>query len=154
MIGRETIKELVDKHIEGTDLFVVDIHVSPSNEIRIFVDNERGVSLEDCINLSRSLENSLDREEHDFHLEVSSPGLSEPFKVLPQYRKNIGRDVEIITDDGQKHAGTLSGLTGKGVVIKEQVKTRGDKKRPEINIVENEYDFDRIRSTKLVISYK
>jgi ribosome maturation factor RimP len=154
MIGRESVKELVDKYIEGTDLFVVDIHVSPSNEIRIFVDNEKGVSLEDCINLSRSVENSLGREEHDFHLEVSSPGLSEPFKVLPQYRKNIGRDVEIITDDGQKHAGTLSGLTVNGVVIKEQVKTRGDKKRPEINIVEKEYDFDRIRSTKLVISYK
>jgi ribosome maturation factor RimP len=154
MIGKETIEQLVNEYIEGTDLFVVEIRVSPSGEIRIFVDNERGVSLEDCINLSRSVENSLNRDEHDFQLEVSSPGLTEPFKVLPQYKKNIGRDVELITDEGLKHTGTLTGLTGNGVVILESLKIKGEKKRPEIMTVEKEYDFDRIRSTKLVISYK
>lgn len=154
MIGKETIEQLVNEYIEGTDLFVVEIRVSPSGEIRVFVDNERGVSLEECIGLSRSLENSLNRDEHDFQLEVSSPGLTEPFKVLPQYLKNIGREVELVTAEGLKHTGILTGLTANGLVIREMLKIRGEKKRPEIKTVENEYDFDRIRSTKLVISYK
>jgi ribosome maturation factor RimP len=154
MISREAIENLVKKLTEGTGLFIVGIHVSPSNNIRIFVDNEKGVSLEECISLSRAVENSLDRDKHDFQLEVSSPGLTEPLRVLPQYRKNIGRTVEIITNEGDKHEGKLIGITDKGLVIEEVVKIRGGKKRPEIKSAEKEFDFDQINSTKVVISHK
>jgi ribosome maturation factor RimP len=154
MIDRETITGLVKAYISGTDLFIVDIHVSRSNSIRIMIDNEKGVSLEECIGLSRALEEKLDREQHDFQLEVSSPGLTEPFKVLPQYMKNIGREVEVITTNGQKHEGKLTGINNKGLTIEELVKIRGERKRPEIKAVEKGFDFNEILSTKRVISYK
>ncbi len=154
MVDKETVEALVKKYAGRSDLFIVDIHVSPSNEIRILVDNERGIRLEECIELSRAIEHSLDRDENDFQLEVSSPGLSEPFKVLPQYRKNIGREVEIVTKGGRKHTGKLTAVTEKNVTIEEMVKIKGEKKRPEIKAVEKEFDFDQILSAKPVISYK
>ena len=154
MIDRETITGVVTKHIKGSCLFIVDIHVSRSNDIRIVVDNQGGVSIKECAELSREIERSLSRDEQDFHLEVSSPGLSEPLKVLPQYRKNIGRNVEVITAEGQKHEGKLIGMTDNGLIIEELVKIKGENKRPEIKAVEKEFDFDRIRSTKVMVSYK
>ena len=154
MIDRATITELVKEYISGTDLFIVDIHVSRSNSIIVLIDNEKGVSLEECIGLSRALEGKLDRDEHDFQLEVSSPGLTEPFKVLPQYMKNIGREVEVITTNGQKHEGKLTGINDEGLTIEELVKIRGEKKRPEIKSVEKGFVFNEILSTKRVISYK
>jgi ribosome maturation factor RimP len=152
MISRETITELVKKHLEGTDLFIVEVHVSASDNIRILIDNPKGVTLEECIELNRAMEESLDRDKQDFQLEVSSPGLSEPLKVLPQYRKNIGRKVEILTNEGIKHEGKLTGLTQRGLVIEELVKIKGERKRPEIKAIEKEFDFDQILSTKVLIS--
>lgn len=154
MISREIISELVKEKLEGTDLFLVDIHVSPTNNIRILIDNENGVTVQDCVVLSRALEEILNRDEEDFQLEVSSPGLSEPLKVLQQYEKNIGRDIEVITKEGQKHKGRLIGLTDKGLVMEELVKVKSGKKRPEIKTVKNNFDFNFISSTKVLVSYK
>jgi ribosome maturation factor RimP len=154
MIEKETVANLVALHTEGSGLFVVDIHVSPSNNIRILVDSPKGVSLGECISLSKAIEGSLDRDQYDFDLEVSSPGLSEPLKVVSQYSKNIGRDVEVIAQDGQKHTGRLIRITGNGFVIAEHIKIKGEKKRPEIKTMEREFDYNLIRSTKVVVSYK
>ena len=154
MVSRDKIEELVKRHAEGSGLFVVDIHVSHSNEIRVLADSETGMSLDDCVRLSRALENSLDREEQDFQLEVSSPGLSEPLKILPQYRKNIGRDIEVITKEGQKHTGRLIRVNDSGLVMEEKIAVRDEKKRHGIKTVENEFDFNLIRSTKVVVSFK
>ncbi|MGF1585197.1 MAG: ribosome assembly cofactor RimP [Bacteroidales bacterium] len=154
MIEKEEITKLVTLHSEGTGLFIVDIQVSASNNIRVLVDKQEGVSLSECITLSKAIEGNLDREKQDFNLEVSSPGLSEPLKVLPQYTKNIGREVEVITKTGQKHTGKLNRLTETGFVIEELVKQKGEKKRPEIKAIEKEFDFNLIQSTKVVVSYK
>lgn len=154
MLDRATIEGTVSKLIEGSGLFIVDVYVSPSNNIRVLVDNHEGVSLNECIELSRAVEKNLDREKEDFHLEVSSPGLSEPLKVLPQYLKNIGRDVEVLTKGGQKHTGKLLRISERGPVIEEMVKIKGEKKRPGIRAVENEFDFDHIHSTKVLVKYK
>ncbi len=154
MIGKEKIQELVCIHTEGTGLFLVDIHVSPSNSIRVLADSKEGITLEECMQLSRAIESSLDREVEDFNLEVSSPGLSEPLKVIPQYEKNIGREVEIISDEGEKIRGRLTELTGKGVIIEELVKIKGEKKKPEIKPVNRELCFDSIKTAKIVITFK
>ena len=154
MINKDTVTRLVRQQIQGTDLFIVDIHVSHSNDVKILVDSDKGVSLQECIDLSRAIERSLDREKDDFHLEVSSPGLSEALKVLPQYLKNIGREVEILTSEGTKHHGKLKQVSDKGVVIEEKKKIKGEKKRPEIKIMERELDFDHILSTKVMITFK
>ena len=62
----------------------------------------KGITIDQCGEISKLVEASLNREEEDFEIEVSSPGLSEPFKVINQYRKNIGQEVEIVTEDGQQ----------------------------------------------------
>ncbi len=155
MADKDTISELVKEQIEGSDMFVVEINVSPSNDIRILVDNQKGVTISECIELSRALEKGLDRDEQDFHLEVSSPGLSEPLKVLQQYKKNIGRNVGVVTLEGDKHEGKLTELTEKGFILEEQVKFKSEKKkRPEIKAVFNEYEFDRVRSVKVMVAFK
>ncbi len=154
MINKDTVTRLVRHQIQGTDLFIVDINVSHSNNIQILVDSDKGVSVQECMDLSRAVERDLDREEDDFQLEVSSPGLSEPLKVLPQYLKNIGREVEVLTKEGIKHQGRLKQVSDKGLAIEEKVKIKGEKKRPEIKVIEREFDFDHILSTKLVISFK
>ncbi len=154
MISEKAVLEVVNRHTEGTGLFIVDIHVSASNSIRVVVDSDEGVTVKECSDLTRAIENGLDRDKEDFNLEVSSPGLSEPLKVLRQYSKNIGREVVIETVDGQKHKGKLTGLSDNGILFEELVKVKGEKKRPETKLMIRELDFDRVRSTKLVVLFK
>ncbi|MBO73037.1 MAG: ribosome assembly cofactor RimP, partial [Flavobacteriales bacterium] len=91
MIPESKIKELVQARIEGTKLFIVDINVSLSNKINVLIDGYDGVTISDCIDVSRGVEHNLDREAQDFELEVSSAGLDAPFAVSEQYKKNLGK---------------------------------------------------------------
>ena len=155
MIDREIISGIVEKQLAGKDLFIVDILVDPANNIRVFIDSDKGVTVKDCVDLNRALEENLNRDEEDFQLEISSPGLSEPLKVMQQYRKNIGRDIEVITKEGQKHEGRLIELTSDGLIMEETIKVKSEnKKRPETRTVKTNFDFDFISSTKVLISYK
>ncbi len=161
MIPESKIRELVDARIEGTNIFVVDIKVSTSNKINVLIDGFDGVSIDDCINVSRGVEHNLDREEEDFELEVSSAGLDTPFMVHAQYEKNIGRDVKVYTMDGRKHEGELTHVDEEKIVItyEEKVRVEGRKKK-ELVIQEEEYYFEsedekqKIRDTKVIISFK
>ena len=117
MIPESKIKQLVEARIEGTRLFVVNINVSLSNKIDVLIDGFDGVSVKDCIDVSRGVEHNLDREEEDFELEVSSAGLDIPFLVFEQYKKNLGRQVKVYTNDGRKHEGELSYVDNEIVVI-------------------------------------
>ena len=88
--------KLVDDHIkENESIFLVDVKLSSSNQIEVLIDSFDGISIKNCISLSRHIESALDRDECDFSLQVASAGLSEPFKVFQQYKKSIGRDVNI-----------------------------------------------------------
>ena len=161
MILESKIKELVDTRIEGTKLFVVDIKVSTSNKIDVLIDGFDGVSISDCIDVSRGVEHNLDRENEDFSLEVSSAGLDTPFMVPQQYEKNLGRDVKVYTQDGRKHEGKLIHVDGDKIEItyQEKVRIEGRKKKEWITRVE-EYFFEcekqekKIRDTKVIISFK
>ncbi|MGH2664493.1 ribosome assembly cofactor RimP [Flavobacterium sp.] len=98
MTFKEKVKKLVD---EGLDqhpgLFLIDITITDSYKIIVTLDGDNGVQLQDCINMSRIIENNLDREEQDFSLEVASAGVSASLKLIRQYRKNIGRTLKIKT---------------------------------------------------------
>ena len=102
MVQKELIENIVEQVTRGTDLFHVETRISISNKITIAVDSMKGITIDQCGEISKLVEASLNREEEDFEIEVSSPGLSEPFKVINQYRKNIGQEVEIVTEDGQQ----------------------------------------------------
>lgn len=96
MLKESTIKSLIDNGLqERPDLFLIDFKLSPDNKIYVVIDGDTGVSVEDCIFISRAVEHNLDREEDDFSLEVTSAGATEPLVDQRQYKKNIGRTLEV-----------------------------------------------------------
>lgn len=112
---KEKIEGHLKKILEETGIFLVEVSVDRSNKILVFIDKKDGVSIEDCVQVSRALEGRLDRDREDFELEVSSPGLDAPFKVQGQYRKNIGKMVRVQCRDGSSYEGILEGM-GEGSI--------------------------------------
>ncbi len=97
---KDKVKELLDKVLEDNkSLFLIDFSIASDNTIRIVIDGDEGVTLQDCITVSRAIEHNLDREETDFSLEVTSTGATEPLILPRQYTKNIGRKLEVKTSE-------------------------------------------------------
>ena len=107
MIDKNEVKQLVEKWLDGKDYFLVDVEISPDNKIVVEIDHADGVWIEDCVQLSRFLEDNLNRDEEDYELEVGSVSITDPFKSLMQYRKNVGNPIEVLTADGRKLHGQL-----------------------------------------------
>lgn len=100
MTFKEKVSGLLDAALlERPSLFLIDLSISDANKITVTLDGDQGVTLQDCIDVSRAIEHNLDREETDFSLEVASAGVSAPLKLLRQFRKNIGRDLSVKTAD-------------------------------------------------------
>ena len=118
VITVENISALVEQHIQGTDIFVVDVVVNSGNAIRVHVDRPEGISIDECVGISRFLNAELDRDVEDFSLEVSSPGALAPFKVKQQYEKNVGRKIEVLFADGTRIDGKLEQVREEGIVLK------------------------------------
>jgi len=158
MISKENIIALIEERIKDLekDLYVVELTISANNVIRVEVDKlEENVSVDECVSISRNIEHNLDREEEDFELHVSSAGLDKPFRHINQYKKNIGRMVKVKPLDSSKIEGLLSIVDEKGIVIIHSEKKRIEgKKKKEIVEEEFRFDFDKIKETKIVISFK
>jgi len=154
MINEELIRSLIEEKLTD-DIFVVDIQVSAGNAISVLIDSDKGLSIDQCVAFSRQIEHNLDRDAEDFELEVSSPGLTHPFKVLRQYQKNIGREVEIATTDGSKHTGILKEAGENGITLEENRRERVEGKKKKVTVTETvQFSFDQIRTAKSVISFK
>ena len=151
MITKEKIQILVDE-VMSDDMFTVDITVGTGNSISVLVDSDAGISVGECVQISRHIEGSLDREIEDFSLEVSSPGLSLPLKVLRQYLKNIGREVEVVTKSGEKQKGILKSANTEGFELEFLAKGRVDGKKVE-ETKSLTYSFDQMKTVKIVISF-
>ena len=105
---RAKVEQLVSDFLETReDLYLIDLKISAGDDIVVILDGDQDVTLQDCLDASRAVENNLDREEHDFALQVMSAGLSEPLSMPRQYRKNIGRVIEILLADSSKVEGEL-----------------------------------------------
>jgi len=154
MLNKEFIIKLVDEFIlENKSIFLVDVKVSPSSQIEVFIDSFDGISIKNCISLSRHIESTLDRDEYDFSLQVASAGLSEPFKVFQQYEKSIGRDVNVFLKGGKELLGKmLDAKEGQGITLETIRKKKEGKKKTQI-IEQQSLSFDQIDKTKIVISF-
>ncbi len=140
----------------GGGLYIVNLTISTANRILLELDREEGsVSIEDCISVSRNIEHNLDREAEDFFLEVASAGLDQPFRVLKQYLKNLGKEVKVQTKEhGKAVEGTLKIVNEDGIVIERKEKQRVEgKKKKEWVTEELSFDYDEIKETKLIISF-
>lgn len=155
MILKETVLQIISEFIEGSEYYLVDLKVSTDNSISVEIDAFKGVGIEYCSSLNRFIESKLDREVEDYELEVSSAGLTEPFKVLKQYEKNIGNEVEVLTKTGKKITGTLAQVTESSftLTIEKQVKPEGAKRKVTVeeSIV---FAFEDVKSTKYIIRFK
>jgi len=118
VITEEHIRALLEQHIQGTDVFLVEVAVHSGNAIRIHVDRPEGISIDECVGISRHLNSELDRDVEDFSLEVSSPGVLSPFKVKQQYEKNVGRKIEVLFTEGSRLEGKLENVGEEGIVLK------------------------------------
>ena len=155
MIDRNVILQLVEEKLASTEMFLVDVEVKTGNVIVVEIDSDEAVSIDDCVALSRWLEEHLDRDKEDFELEVGSAGITSPFKVLRQYVKNIGNEVEILHKAGVKLTGVLKEADENGIVVtvEKQVKPEGAKRK--ITVQEDQsYTYDEIKYTKYLIRFK
>ncbi|MEC5157636.1 ribosome assembly cofactor RimP [Chryseobacterium sp. MP_3.2] len=105
---RKRVEELLQEFLaEREDLFLINLKFSAADDITVILDGDDGVTLQDCLDASRAIENNLDREEHDFALQVMSAGLSEPLSSERQFNKNLGREIEILLNDSTEVEGEL-----------------------------------------------
>lgn len=155
MIDKNIVKRLVDEWLEGKEYFIVDIQISPESKIVVEIDHADGVWIEDCVELSKFIEEHLSRDEEDYELEVGSAGLGQPFKVPQQYINFIGKEVEVLDQDGSKVRGILKSVDGNKFIVSvnEKVRVEG-KKRPVKMDVDHEYDMNEVKYTKYLISFK
>jgi ribosome maturation factor RimP len=156
MIGEDRVREAIEQTIQGSELFLVDVKVHGEDRIFVEVDRMDGVSIEDCVELNKQVRAILDEEERGlFELNVSSPGLDERFKVFRQYRKNLGKEVSVITRSGQRMKGVLDDVSDDGILLRTRKRERVEgKKKKELVEKEHRLSFDELKETKAVIGIK
>ena len=155
MITKAEIVKLVEEKIEGTEYYIVDISVSSSNQIRVEIDGDKGVKINDCVEISRHIEGNYDRDEVDFELTVSSAGMDQPFKILRQYQRYVGREVEMKNTQGDKLKGLLISADDKAVVLEVTRKEKIEGKKKKQIVTENKtVPMEQVKETKVVISFK
>lgn len=145
--------QFINELLEGdTDNFLVDLRVKPGNNIKVFMDADSGISIARCVSINRALYKKIEEAawfpEGDFSLEVSSPGLDEPLKLLRQYRKNLGRSVEVTMKDASRIEGKLLEVTEDGIVVEE---IKGKNKKREV--IAHSLLFDNIKQTKIQVVF-
>lgn len=149
----EAITTMVTSIIAGDPtIFLVDIKIKPTNNVKVFLDGDSGISIRQCAECNRALYKLLEAStlfpDGDFSLEVSSPGLDEPLKQQRQYIKNIGRAVEVLTLEGTTIEGKLIKADEAGLLVEEE---KGKNKKKEI--IQHEIPLNTIKSTKIQIKF-
>ena len=158
MILKKKVIELAEQRIQelNNGSYLVDVTISTKNMIHVEIDNsEKGVSIEDCISVSRNVEHNLDREAEDFDLNVSSPGLDQPFKVINQFYKNIGKKVKVVFQTHGSQEGVLKEVDAEKILIQWEEKTKIEGKKKKISVIRSKsIPFNKIKETRLIISFK
>ena len=155
MIEKKVVSQLVEEKLASSSNYLVDVVIKPGNLIVVEIDNDEAVSIDDCAALSRYLEEQLDRDVEDYEREVGSAGITSPFKVLRQYVKNIGNEVEMLLKNGSKLTGVLKSADENGVVVSVEKKVKPEGAKRKVTVIEDEsYTFDEIKYTKYLIRFK
>ncbi|HAX15860.1 MAG TPA: ribosome assembly cofactor RimP [Leeuwenhoekiella sp.] len=154
MLKEKVTALLQEAFEEYENLFLIDLKIKGNNEIVVVIDGDQGVTVQDCINVSRKVEHNLDREEEDFSLEVMSAGATEPLINTRQYKKNEGRDLEVVLQDGSKITGNLIQVHDEGIVLfwKERVPKEVGKGKMTVE-KEEVIAFDAIKQAKVKIKF-
>jgi len=150
MIDRNYIVDLVNQKLAGTDCFLVEVKYS-SSLIAVFIDKPAGITIGECSEIHRFIYNQLDGKDvlETRELEVSSPGMSEPLKVYPQYLRRIGRELQVIDESGVVHKGILKSADDKDFIIGiTKFIKEGKKKTEQVEIIT--FNYNHVKEVKLV----
>ena len=155
MVDKETLVRLIENKLKDSDNYLIDVTFQPDNAIVVEIDNDKAVSIDDCVELNNYLEQQLGDELADFDLEVGSVGLTSPFKCLRQYQKNVGNEVEVWLNGGRKVTGVLKSADEQGIVVTtvKKVKLEGAKRKSEVE-EDLSYPYNEIKQTKYLIRFK
>ena len=146
MIDKFKVLDIVKDTLEGTEKYLVNMRITPDNRIFVDIDGDNGINIDDCIELSRTIENKLNREEEDFELNVSSAGAEAPLKMPRQYRRHIGRMLSVEPFEGEAVQGILLEADEEQFVIK----TKGQKK---VAPQELTFRYDNVKTVKVVLPF-
>ncbi|MBW6490783.1 MAG: ribosome assembly cofactor RimP [Lentimicrobium sp.] len=149
MIDKEAILKEVEAKLQDTDRFVVEITVKSGNRITVLLDSDTSITIDDCIAVNRHIESVFDRETEDYDLTVSSSGIDQPYRMLRQYVKNIGREVDVTFTDGSVFTGKLIAADKDKITVYRKTKV----KKVETEETK-EIPYTEIKHTKEVISFK
>ena len=154
MIDKSIVKTLVDEWLEGKEYFLTDLTISADDRIVVEIDHKDGVWIEDCVALSRHIEDGLNRDEEDFELEVGSAGIGQPFKVRRQYEIHVGDPVEVLTTAGRKLRGTLKELGDDTLTLtcQEKVNREGEK-RPKLEDVDHVMPLTEVKECRYHLDF-
>ncbi len=154
MIDKAKISQIVEEFLVDSPLFLVDMKVSSRNQILVFLDGDKGVPISSCVQLSRHIESSLDREVEDFELEVSSVGVDRPLVMPRQFIKNVGREIVFTDEAGKKIKAKLIGADQRGITIEKQIPK---KKKKDPSIQEDPVQtlpYSAAKDVKVQVSFK
>ena len=154
MLKEKVTALLQEAFEEYENLFLIDLKIKGNNEIVVVIDGDQGVTVQDCINVSRKVEHNLDREEEDFSLEVMSAGATEPLINTRQYKKNEGRDLEVVLQDGSKITGNLIQVHDEGIVLFWKERVPKEVGKGKITVEKEEViAFEAIKQAKVKIKF-
>ena len=152
---RNRVEELLNDFLkEREDLFLIDLKISAGDDVTVILDGDNGVSLQDCLDASRAIEFNMDREEHDFSLQVMSAGLSEPLSTPRQYRKNLGRTLDILMNDSSKIEGELSKVDDDKITLTLKYRKPKEVGKGKVDVVEEkEIPYSEIKKALVAIKF-
>ncbi|MEM6517326.1 MAG: ribosome assembly cofactor RimP [Bacteroidota bacterium] len=152
---KEKVRDLLDNALEERqDLFLIDFEVNPDNSIKVVVDGDNGVLVEDCMFLSRAIEHNLDRDEVDFSLEVLSAGATSPLKTVRQYKKNVGRTLSVRTVEDETIEGKLSEANEDSIKLEWKAREPKPVGKGKVTVKkEAELNYESISMAQVVIKF-
>ena len=155
MIDVKLVTEIAERHLEGSDMYVVECKISPMGEIELLIDSDTAVKLEDCAALNRAIEAEFDREVEDYSLMVASAGIGSELKLLRQYTKIIGSSVEVLLKDGIKLLAKLNSADEAGITISYEEKQTVEGKKRKVTVeVTKTYAWEEIKYVKEYLDFK
>ena len=152
---RKKIEELLNNFLEERkDLFLIDLKFSAGDDITVILDGDNGVSLQDCLDASRAIEFNMDREKHDFSLQVMSAGLTEPLTLPRQFQKNIGRNLEVILNDDSKVEGEVTFVDQEKLVLTRKFRKPKEIGKGKVDAIEDtEIRYSEIKKALVIIKF-
>jgi ribosome maturation factor RimP len=154
MINKTYITQLAEQHLNSGLIYLTSVKVSADNQIQIFIDGDEGVTIADCVSLSRFIEKTLNETTEDFSLDVSSHGATTPIELPRQYKRHIGREFEIKLNNGTKVSGLLTEFNNEHLILNYQERENKPIGKGKITVnKQHKINLNEIKESKIKLKF-